>query len=251
MTESTLSNNTASGDGSLNGQGGGISNLGNFTLTRSTLFGNTAISTNGESFGGGIYSRDTLTLTNSTLFNNTASSTNGQSVGGGIVNSTTGTLTMSYNTLFGNMALSTNNTSFGGGIDNYGEKLTLSLNIIAANKAQQGSDIEDGPGMAGSLASSGYNLIQDSAGLNGLSATDRQVTLSDLKLDPTLGNHGGPTQTLALLPGSVAIDAVPLEICHSTLADASGSPMTITTDQRGVSRPSGSKNMCDIGAYEA
>ncbi len=249
VSDSTLSNNTASGGSNHNGQGGGISNSGKLTVTNSTLFGNTVTSTNGVSIGGGINSTDTLTMTNSTLSNNTASSTSGQSVGGGIVNYK-GTLTMTYNTLFGNMAISTNNTSFGGGIDNYGGNITMRINIVVANKAQQGSDIEQGPDIVGSLTSRGYNLIQDNAGINGLSTTDRQVTLSDLKLDPTLRNNGGPTQTLALLPGSVAIDAVPIEACHITLTDASGNAMTITTDQRGNPRPGGSKNMCDIGAYE-
>ena len=249
ISDSTLSNNTTSGGSSHNGQGGAISNSGKLTMTSSTLSGNKVTSTNGVSIGGAINSTGTLTIANSTLSNNTTSSTGGQSVGGGIVNYK-GTLTMTYNTLFGNTATSTNNTSFGGGIDNYGGNLTLSINIIVANKAQQGSDIEEGPDIVGSLTSNGYNLIQDKAGVNGLSTTDRQVTLTDLKLDPTLRNNGGPTQTLALLPGSIAIDTVPIEACHITLTDASGNPMTITTDQRGNPRPNGSKNTCDIGAYE-
>jgi hypothetical protein len=51
-----------------------------------------------------------------------------------------------------------------------------------------------------------------------------------------LADNGGPTQTHALLSGSLAIDA----------ADPVASP---PTDQRGVSRPQGSGP--DIGAYEA
>ena len=193
----------------------------------------------------------TATITNSTLSNNTASSTDDQSFGGGIINHK-GTLTMTYSTLLGNMAVSTNSTSFGGGIDSDGENITLSTSIVAANKAQQGPDFElDTVAIAGSFTSGGYNLIQDNTGVNGLSVTDQQVTLSDLKIDPILRNNGGPTQTLALLPGSVAIDAIPVEACHITLTDASGNSMTITTDQRGNPRPDGSENMCDIGAYES
>lgn len=56
--------------------------------------------------------------------------------------------------------------------------------------------------------------------------------------DPMLGplqNNGGNTQTMALLPGSLAIDT--------------GDPATcLSTDQRGISRPQGAA--CDIGAYE-
>src|SRR5262249_43067528 len=51
----------------------------------------------------------------------------------------------------------------------------------------------------------------------------------------TLGDNGGPTFTMGLLPGSPAIDAGP----------AAGPP---TTDQRGVARPQGTK--LDIGADE-
>jgi hypothetical protein len=51
-----------------------------------------------------------------------------------------------------------------------------------------------------------------------------------------LQDNGGPTFTQALLPGSPAIDAIPLVDC------------TLTEDQRGVARPNG--NGCDIGAYE-
>jgi hypothetical protein len=53
----------------------------------------------------------------------------------------------------------------------------------------------------------------------------------------SLGNHGGPTQTISLLPGGAAIDQVP--------PSGAGCP---ATDQRGVKRPQGPK--CDIGAYE-
>ncbi|MEJ8672811.1 choice-of-anchor Q domain-containing protein [Streptomyces sp. MS1.AVA.1] len=54
--------------------------------------------------------------------------------------------------------------------------------------------------------------------------------------DPLVGplaDNGGPTDTVALLPGSLALDA------------ADGCP---ATDQRGVARPQGAA--CDIGAYE-
>jgi hypothetical protein len=50
-----------------------------------------------------------------------------------------------------------------------------------------------------------------------------------------LANNGGPTATLALQPGSVAIDA------GATIAG-------LVSDQRGTSRPNGSAN--DIGAFE-
>ena len=60
------------------------------------------------------------------------------------------------------------------------------------------------------------------------------VTRASLALGP-LQNNGSPTQTHALLPGSVAIDAGVFVVCPAT-------------DQRGVERPQGAA--CDIGAVE-
>ena len=63
--------------------------------------------------------------------------------------------------------------------------------------------------------------------------------------DPLLGplqDNGGPTFTHALLPGSPAIDAVPVAEC----TDPDGNPLTM--DQRGSHRPSGVG--CDKGAFE-
>ena len=57
---------------------------------------------------------------------------------------------------------------------------------------------------------------------------------TDPKLGP-LANNGGPTLTMALLPGSPAIDA----------GDTSLAP---ATDQRGFPRPAGLA--ADIGAFE-
>ncbi len=51
-----------------------------------------------------------------------------------------------------------------------------------------------------------------------------------------LGNYGGPTQTLALLPGSPALNAY-------TTGAAPG------TDQRGISRPANA--MADLGAFQS
>jgi len=62
--------------------------------------------------------------------------------------------------------------------------------------------------------------------------------------DPMLGplaDNGGGTLTHALLPGSPAIDAIPVVSC------------TVPTDQRGALRPvavTASEAPCDIGAFE-
>jgi hypothetical protein len=66
------------------------------------------------------------------------------------------------------------------------------------------------------------------------------ITGSPLMTDPLLGPlalNGGPTATMAIAPGSPAIDGVPTA--------GAGCP---ATDQRGVRRPQGRR--CDNGAFE-
>ncbi len=210
MTSSTFSNNLSKGK--QGGHGGGINSGGQLTVTNSTFWHNTAIG--GSAMGGGGISfygyKDSFAILRfSTLYGNTSRA------GGGIWVDPTGS-----------------------------NQMTISSNIIAANSAH------DGPNISGALISAGYNLSDNFAGAKGLNpTTDRQVTLPDLKLDPTLRNNGGPTQTLALLQGSPAIDAVPGQACSITVTDVSGQTMTITTDQRGVPRLHRLKNACDSGAY--
>ena len=65
----------------------------------------------------------------------------------------------------------------------------------------------------------------------------------------TLRNNGGPTRTMALLPGSPAIDVIPSRVIEPWRAFLPGTRCTEgASDQRGVARPAGSS--CDIGAYE-
>jgi hypothetical protein len=59
-----------------------------------------------------------------------------------------------------------------------------------------------------------------------------------------LGNNGGLTETMALLPSSPAIDAGDPTGCKSYIE----SPKLVRTDQRGFFRPVNAR--CDIGAFE-
>ena len=114
---------------------------------------------------------------------------------------------------------------------------TLTDTIVAGNT--------DPPAPATSAVrnvSGSNNLIGTggSGGLaNGVDGNIVLTSLTDLGLAP-LGNNGGPTQTMALLPGSPAIGA-------GVIADYPGTTTPITTDQRG--EPLDSPNP-DIGAFQ-
>src|SRR5262249_12670445 len=66
-------------------------------------------------------------------------------------------------------------------------------------------------------------------------------------LDPLgLQLNGGPTQTVALVSGSPAIDVVPVAHCTNLATP----PHPLTTDQRRLPRPDFGEPACDMGAYE-
>lgn len=94
-------------------------------------------------------------------------------------------------------------------------------------------------GCSGTVRSTGYNLTDD---LRCAFGQTGDITSDDPRLGE-LADNGGGTQTVALGNGSPAIDAADPGGC----ADPSSGGM-LTSDQRGVRRPSGGR--CDIGAFE-
>jgi hypothetical protein len=248
ISDSILSGNSAPG-------GGGIGNAGTLTVSNSTLSSNTG------SYGGGIGNGGTLTVSNSTLFDNYAGDN-----GGGIYNYN-GTLTVSNTTLSGNYAYYDS-----GGIFNYSNQAVTLTNVtLTANRANHGGGSSHGGGLFvysgssvpvlhntliagnfrgatgttrddvyGALDPGGdYNLIGDGTGMTGLSngVNGNLVGSAADPIDPLLGplqDNGGRTQTMALLPGSPALNA--------------GDPAQLgVADQRGVVRAGG----VNIGAYQA
>ena len=203
ITNSTISGNTATGNG------GGIYSDGTLTVAGSTISGN---SSGGE--GGGIRDGSTTTLTNSTISGNSASGS-----GGGIRNA--GNLTAKNNTLSGNSA-----SVSGGGI--YSDNTLNATNNIIANSTSGGD-------CSGEIDTNLNNLVEDGT----CSGNGTNFLTGDPNLD-SLADNGGPTQTIALLVGSLAIDAGDDTTCTNT-------PVS-NLDQRGVTRLSGAH--CDIGAYE-
>jgi hypothetical protein len=217
VTGCTFSSNSA-------GDGGGIENRGFLAVTNCTLSGNSA-----RSVGGGIDNAliGEMTLTNCTLFGNVAGS-----VGGAIAN--LGGLTVLNSTLSGNSA------SIGGGFDAAGGRLTVANTIIAGNTAPSGPDV------FGAVTSRGHNLVGDRSRSDGFtpSLSDLQGTAAN-PLDPRLGplqDNGGPTPTMALLPGSPARGAG-----SNALAVGPGG-IPLTTDQRGFARVV--DGAVDVGAFE-
>jgi CSLREA domain-containing protein len=218
ISNSTLSFNTAPGGGALSNESGvGVIS----SITESTLSGNQA------SAGGAILNYSgTIIITNSTISGNQASS-----LAGGIENeSPTPSIIMNNVTIAFNL---------GGG---YLGTLTIGNSIIAGNtiagvEADCSTDGESGP----AYLSLGYNLIQDPTGCLLTGDTGTNIT----GVSPGLGaltSNGGSTQTIALLPGSPAIDA------GNPTAPGSGESACAITDQRGFFRPQDTR--CDIGAFE-
>ena len=211
-TTAVIRNTSFSGNRSF--YGGAIDNHGTVSIESSTFSDNTTGAL-GNGSGGALRNLASLTLTNCTI------SHNGSGNGGGIFNS--GTLTILNNTITGNLA------GGGSGLRNTGTA-SLENTIIAGNFEGWGDGTDD---VWGTITSLGHNLIGNTAGSTGFSATGDLLNV-DAKLGP-LADNGGPTKTHALLPGSPAIDA----------ANPATSP---ATDQRGVIRPQGAS--ADIGAFE-
>jgi VCBS repeat-containing protein len=254
IRNSVIRNNTASGSSS---DGGGIYNLntGTLALENSTVRNNTA----GDD-GGGIRNDRTLTILNSTISGNTAIGSSSTSGGGGLINVQGGTATITSSTISGNTArsgggirndsslalqnvtITANTASLGdaGGVANTTGTTSLRNTIIAGNidTVTLPNHLPDvGAFFANSFIDNGNNLIGVISGWNSAIATTTLTGTIATPLNPflaPLGDYGGATQTHALLPGSVAIDA--------------GSSTTApTTDQRGINRV----GVVDIGAFEA
>jgi hypothetical protein len=225
-----LSNCSLTGNSANNG--GGIVNSGTLTLASSTLAGNSA----GFGGGAGIFnSSGRCTVTNSTFAANSAIN----SAGGGIENQAA--LVLTNCTLSGNSAV-----GGGGGINNDLGTVTLGNTIVAGNTAGAPSLSPVGPDVYGPVSSQGHNLIGDSSGSSGFGAAGDKVGTGSSPINALLaplGNDGGPTQTMALLPGSPAIDAGSKMLA----VDSSGNPLT--TDQRGFARIV--NGIVDIGAFES
>jgi hypothetical protein len=238
ITDSSIVGNIArDGGGVWNGVGG------NLTFERSTLAMNLATGS-----GGGVDNRGAAEIVNSTISGNEA-----EDYGGGIRNR--GALIATNSTL-------TANTAFlGGGLIQYGggANLVLNGNVVAGNSADSAAEVANYSGPVVSdfynlfgqqMLSTGEALVNVVPGGNDLVATSDGPNTTPLAalIDPVLANNGGPTDTHALVPGSLAVDWIPADADGCATEYSNGDP--ITEDERGVGRPQPASGSCDTGAVE-
>lgn len=207
------------------------------SFTASLTIDDCTLSHNSAYDGGAIYINEgSLTMTNSTVADNNVVNVGGGVFLGGSTPSLVGgqqpTATIIHSDIVGNTYTPTNPDTQGGGIGIYTiyGGVSVRSSIIADNEAvvRQGRQYGDCGGPIGGT----YSLDDDgSCGFGGASLSDTPAGL-----DPSgLQNNGGPTDTVALEPGSLAIGAI------------TDSSQCLPTDQRGyaVTTP------CDIGAYDS
>jgi hypothetical protein len=240
-------------------KGGGVATPGHLTIDYSTIHGNFAVGRNGgEGFGGGVSGWGVISINNSTVDGNYAQ-TSGGAFAFSQVGGTRGSASITNSTISGNIAGISGGASY---ID--GANLGVYNSTIAFNSAGRA-----GEGKFGGLYVYGFSAVilqssifannSDSSAVHDLYANySRSVTVSsgssdnlartsnvqpgiiistsDPKLAP-LQNHGGPTRTHALLPGSPAINQ----------GNDGGS---LTADQRGNGFARVADGHADIGAYE-
>lgn len=259
VRDCVFKNNKAGGNG-----GGGIANQGTLVLEDSLFQGNStsfwgggvgmisggkatinrcAFIGNHSSEGGGIGVQvlsaaipGDVTITNSTISGNTT-----VYGGAGVFNLSNASgsksvMRLEHCTIVQNQGSNINGVANYVGGGGGAVELTLSNTIVAYNVGQQ-----IGKNAAAVLTSLGHNMISD-ASLPGPLASDWQNT--DPKLAPLTNAGGNQTPIYPLLDGSPALDA--------------GGPSSLTTDQRGYTRPfdlnnvgnAAGSNGADIGAFE-
>jgi hypothetical protein len=264
MTDCTISSSFSSG------KGGGLYNAGKATLIDVTISGNLAgggggglisagklamtgctITGNSSPEGGGLlaYVGGDIELTNCTVSGNSAAAGPFAGEGGGVANFY-GTLTLTNCTLTGNSAgvsggglangesspvlsrpraTSARGTSAG---LNHGES-TMSLTncTVSGNTAYGGAG---GVANYGRLSLANTIVAGNTDGDVGGSYTGSNNLIGGNPLLSSLGDYGGPTATMALLPGSPAIGG----------GTSTGAP---AFDQRGQPR----SGHVDIGAFQS
>ena len=243
-----LGSHTAS-DGGM-AQGGAIfADGGSLIVDTDTFANNSAIGGNGGNGG-------------QTDGSQGAHGAGGKAFGGAIANANAATMNVKHATISSNNAQGGNsgvNTGgamkparlvaegTGGGIRVGGGAVTLENTIIGVNTAANGTGDTTGaptpgPDVDGMVTSNGHNLLKSTTNATGFTGTG-DITGVDPMLSP-LATNGGPTQTMALMAGSPAIDA---GVAAGAMFDQRG--MARTVDDPSVPNAPTSDGT-DIGAFE-
>jgi autotransporter-associated beta strand protein len=243
VTDCTFANNSAQSGGGL-----AESSSGTLTVLGCTFTGNTATASPG---GGGLLNEGQAQVIDSTFTTNTAG------LNGGAIVADGGLLSLSNCTVAANQAgTSPAAAGSGGGLYLAQGPVHLDNTLIAGNVAFFGttaSDIVVGSPNTFITQDSIYNLIGDANSAGGL--FDGQsgnivgnhgtgtIPLKNI-VDATLNGNGGPTQTLALVAKSPAIDS------GDPNFDPNSFTPPLSNDQRGTGFPRVGNGRIDIGAYE-
>ena len=255
-TDCTFSGNAGST------RGGGLFNGGTATLTNCTVSGNTAVQ-----LGGGLFNGGTATLTGCSVSDNSLTDYGENS--GGVLGAGAGLYCVSGSTTLTGCAVSGNDAGYGfglggglcvGSITMDGGTVTLTNCTVSGNDGGTGGGIyESRASTAATLTLVNCTVSGNTGGGGGglitfgISATlTNTIVAGNIRGDfggPYLGGHnflggnpglsplgdyGGPTQTMAVLPGSAVIGA----------GTTVGAP---ATDQRGQARA----GHVDIGAFQS
>lgn len=222
-----ISDNVASSD-CCHASGGGVGASGSISASYSLFAANRASGNYGGVYGGAIAAvyHPTVLVASSTITGNSAVSPSGAAVdayGGGIA--TDGSLTTTNSTIAFNHA----DTYGGGAVLDGGD---FSSSIFAKNEAPSGTPSDVASGYGPISIDGTHNIV--------LASTDVTFATTPLQTDPQLlplADNGGLTQTHALPPSSVAINA----------GTASAQ---IMFDQRLCPFPRHAGSAPDIGAFE-
>jgi len=255
----------------LSALGGGLFTTGHLQVFNSTFSSNAAYggdgylggdcypTVGGAGAGGGVYiCNGTACISGCTFHANETSAgifyeygpayPDAQPPGGAGIFTEAGDVTVRHSTISGNLNYCwISSSAHGAGINNTAANVTIENTLVAQNLSgcsfptpQFTADV------GGGFVSLGYNLIGISNYSTGWIRTD--LTGTELQpLDPMLGpltNNGGAMSTMALQPGSPAVDQ--------------GISTGIDSDQRGRTRPYDNPAItnapggdgCDIGAFE-
>ncbi|MEM9059090.1 MAG: choice-of-anchor Q domain-containing protein [Pseudomonadota bacterium] len=240
ILRSAFTDNTAT-----SGNGGGAF-LNDATVVDSTFSGNTA-----GNRGGGLFAQDTI-LVNTTVADNTAGT------GGGIA--------YSYGLKLFNTTVTNNSATTIGGVAGVGKSGMIDLNnsIILGNQSANGNAELDHVTNPQTITATGANIVGENGTVfdaSGIANVDNASASSVFAVTEdnngvtagSLGDNGGPVQTVALLAGGAAVDAGDQTLLDETVVneDLNGDGDlldTIASDATGNTRVNGAN--VDLGAVE-